>query len=127
VKNLAAQTARATEEINGQIGAIQGETGQAVSAIQAIGKVIDELSQISGAIAAAVEQQGAATSEIARNVAEAAAGTNRVSHAIGEVNEAVGETGGAVADLRGVAQEVAKSGEVLRREVDGFLAGLRAA
>jgi methyl-accepting chemotaxis protein len=127
VKNLAAQTARATEEINGQISAIQSETGLAVSAIQGIGTVIDELSQISSAIAAAVEQQGAATSEIARNVAEAAAGTSRVSEAIGEVNEAVGETGGAVSDLRSVAQEVAKSGEVLRREVEGFLGGLRAA
>jgi methyl-accepting chemotaxis protein len=127
VKNLAAQTAKATEEINGQIGAIQSETNQAVTAIQGIGSVIEELSHISSAIAAAVEQQGAATQEIARNVAEAAAGTSRVSEAIGEVNEAAGETGGAVTNLRAVAQEVAKSGEVLRREVDGFLAGLRAA
>jgi methyl-accepting chemotaxis protein len=76
---------------------------------------------------ASLRSKRPATSEIVRNVAEAAAGTGRVSEAIGEVNEAVGQTGGAVTDLRVVAQQAAQSGEMLRREVDGFLGGLRAA
>ncbi|WP_337876685.1 globin-coupled sensor protein [Elioraea sp.] len=127
VKNLASQTAKATEEIGGQIAAVQGETGRVVEAIRAIGGTIEKISAIAASIAAAVEQQGAATQEIARNVQQAAAGTNAVSAAIGDVNAAVAETNGAAADLRASAAELARNGETLRCEVARFLASLRAA
>ena len=127
VKNLASQTAKATEEISGQIAAIQGDTGRAVASIQGIAGVIEEIDRIAAAIAAAVEQQGAATAEIARNVQQAAAGTNEVSSAIAEVNLAVTETSGAVAGLRGSATALARHGDSLRQEVARFLDTLRAA
>src|SRR5690606_41209346 len=79
VKSLATQTARATEEIAAQIAAIQAATGDAVKAIGEIGATIKEIAQIATTIAGAVEQQGAATQEIARNVQQAAAGTRAVS------------------------------------------------
>ena len=127
VKNLATQTAKATDEIGAQIAAIQGDTQRAVAAIQGIAGVIEQIDRITTAIAAAVEQQGAATAEIARNVQQAAMGTNQVSAAIGDVNAAVTETNGAVTDLRGAAAELARNGETLRRELTQFLASLRAA
>src|SRR6185369_5985586 len=68
VKNLANQTAKATEDIAGQIGEIQGATGRTVTAIQNIGKTITQVSEIASVIAAAVEEQSAATQEIASNV-----------------------------------------------------------
>ncbi len=127
VKNLANQTAKATEEIGAQIAAIQGDTERAVGAIQGIAGVIESIDRITATIAAAVEQQGSATREIARNVQQAAVGTNEVSVAIGDVNAAVTETTGAVGDLRGSAAELARNGETLRRELTQFLASLRAA
>jgi methyl-accepting chemotaxis protein len=127
VKNLATQTAKATEEIGAQIAAIQGDTQRAVAAIQGIAGVIESIDRITAAIAAAVEQQGAATTEIARNVQQAAAGTNEVSASIADVNAAVAETNGAVTDLRGSAAELARNGETLRRELTQFLGALRAA
>ena len=93
VKNLATQTSKATEEIGAQITSVQGATQNAVNAIASIGKTIGEIDQISTAIAAAVEQQGAATQEIARNVEEAAKGTQEVSSNIGGVTEAANSTG----------------------------------
>ncbi len=127
VKNLATQTAKATDEIGAQIAAIQGDTQRAVAAIQGIAGVIESIDRITAAIAAAVEQQGAATAEIARNVQQAAAGTNEVSASIADVNAAVAETNGAVTDLRGAAAELARNGETLRRELAQFLGSLRAA
>jgi methyl-accepting chemotaxis protein len=127
VKNLASQTAKATEEISAQIAAIQGDTGRAVSAIQGIAAVIEEIDCIAAAIAAAVEQQGAATAEIARNVQQAAAGTTEVSASIADVNLAVTETTAAVTGLRGSAAELARHGDALRQEVASFLGTLRAA
>jgi methyl-accepting chemotaxis protein len=127
VKNLANQTAKATEEIGAQIAAIQGDTQRAVAAIQGIAGVIESIDRITTAIAAAVEQQGAATAEIARNVQQAAAGTNEVSAAIADVNAAAAETNGAVTDLRGSAAELARNAETLKRELAQFLGSLRAA
>ena len=127
VKNLANQTAKATEEIGAQIAAIQGDTDRAVTAIQGIASVIEEIDRITAAIAAAMDQQGAATAEIARNVQQAANGTNEVSASIADVNAAAAETNGAVGDLRGAAAELARNGETLRRELAQFLASLRAA
>jgi methyl-accepting chemotaxis protein len=127
VKNLANQTAKATEEIGAQIAAIQGDTQRAVAAIQGIAGVIESIARITTAIAAAVEEQGAATAEIARNVQLAAAGTNEVNAAIADVNAAATETHGAVTDLRGSAAELARNAETLRHELAQFLETLRAA
>jgi methyl-accepting chemotaxis protein len=84
VKSLAAQTARATEEIRAQIGAIQGATNEAVGAIHAVSQTVTEVSQISSSIAAAVEEQSSATQEIARAVQQVALGTDGVSSTIGK-------------------------------------------
>ena len=107
VKNLANQTAKATEEISGQIGGIQNATGDAVSAIDGIGKTIGEINEISSAIAAAVEEQGAATQEIARNVEQASAGTQEVSSNITGVTQAAGETGQSASRQLDMANSVA--------------------
>src|SRR5207245_695049 len=92
VKSLANQTARATEDIKAQIGAIQAQSQEAAGAIQRIAGTIVELNTTATAIAGAVEQQGAATQEIARNIQQAAAGTGQVSATIGGVGVAARET-----------------------------------
>jgi methyl-accepting chemotaxis protein len=127
VKTLAAQTAKATEEIAAQATAIQGETERAVAAIRGISSVIEEIDRIAAAIAAAVEEQGAATREIARNVQEAAQGTGEVTRSIADVSAAAAETTAAVAELRRTAGEVADSGRNLQAEASRFLGALRAA
>jgi methyl-accepting chemotaxis protein len=127
VKNLAAQTAKATEEIAGQIEAIQGSTGQAVTAIGAIGKVIDEIATIASAIAAAVEQQGAATAEIARNVQQAAAGTAEVSEKVGVVQQAGADADRQAGAVASSSEAVSAASAQMRGEIETFLARLRAA
>ncbi|MBL8839768.1 MAG: HAMP domain-containing protein [Alphaproteobacteria bacterium] len=127
VKSLATQTAKATDEIAAQIAAIQGATGNAVGAIDGIGRTIAELSQVASAIASAVEEQGAATREIARNIQQAAAGTGEVSNNIAGVNQAAGQTGAAAAQILGSSGELAQQAEVLQLEVAKFLAAVRAA
>ena len=99
VKNLAAQTATATENIGAQIAAIQFATAASVEAIGGIGGTIHELSEISGSIASAVEEQGAAIREIARSIQEAAVGTNEVSTNIEVVTRAASETGQSAGQL----------------------------
>lgn len=125
VKNLANQTAKATEEISSQIGGIQGATQEAVNAIGSIGSTINEINEIASAIAAAVEEQGAATSEIARNVEQAAAGTADVSSNISGVTNAAGETGHSAGEMLSASNELGKQSEVLRSEVDKFLNQIR--
>jgi len=127
VKQLAGQTARATEEIAAQIAAIQAATGEAVGAITGIGTTIGEMSEIAGTIAAAVEQQGAATREIAGNVTEAARGTAEISSHIAGVTHAADETGSAAEQVLGVAHGLSRQAESLRREVAGFVTGIRGA
>ena len=127
VKALANQTAKATDEISAQVGAIQGATQSSVGAIQDITTTIGRVSEIAGAIAAAVEQQGAATLEIARNVAEAARGTGAVSENIAGVNDAARETGVAATRVVHSAAELSQSGEMLKSQVDAFLREVRAA
>ncbi|MCS6853465.1 MAG: methyl-accepting chemotaxis protein, partial [Elioraea sp.] len=127
VKNLASQTAKATEEIAGQIAAIQGETGRAVEAIRAIGSVIDEVNQIASAIAAAVEQQAAATREIARNVQEASRGTREVSGRVTELARIGGEAADRTEEVAKASATVATSVQGLKREIDQFLAEVQAA
>ena len=125
VKNLATQTAKATEEISTHINGIQGATVEAVSAIKSIGGTINEINEIAAAIAAAVEEQGAATQEIARNVEQAAAGTNQVSANIGSVTEAASETGAAAGEVLSAASELSVQSEKLSGEMDSFVIEMR--
>ncbi len=127
VKNLANQTAKATEEIGQQIASIQGSTKESVAAIQEIATTIMSVNDIATTIASAVEEQGAATKEIARNVQEAAKGTQDVSSNIGGVSQAVAETGQVATEVLTAAQELSSRSETLRQQVDGFFAAIRSA
>ncbi|WCS27529.1 methyl-accepting chemotaxis protein [Methylobacterium sp. NMS14P] len=127
VKELAGQTARATEEISQQIGQIQDVTGQAVAAIDMIAARIREIDAVATTIAAAVEQQGAATHEIVRNVSQAAAGTDQVTSNITGVAKASEETGAAAAQVLGAAGALSRQSESLGTEVSRFLGTVRAA
>ncbi len=127
VKNLANQTARATEDIASQIGGIQSATSNAVGAIRGIGKTIDNLNQVAVAISSAVEEQDAATQEIARNVASASAGTDEVNRNITVVNVGASNTGEAANQVLTVAQQLSAQSTDLRHEVEQFLAQVRSA
>jgi methyl-accepting chemotaxis protein len=125
VKNLAMQTAKATEDITAQIASIQGRTNEAVEAIRRIGNTIGEVNGIVSAIAAAVEQQGAATAEIARNVQEASQGTDVVSENIRAASQSADSTGAAADAVRTTANQLAQMMERLKGQVDQFLSGIR--
>jgi methyl-accepting chemotaxis protein len=127
VKSLATQTAKATEDISRQISQIQTATKEAVISIQGIGTTIGEISEIAAAIAAAVEQQGAATKEIARNVQQAASGTQEVSANIVGVSQGANETGAAANQVLGAAGELSRQAEQLRTEVGHYISGVNAA
>jgi methyl-accepting chemotaxis protein len=127
VKQLASQTAKATDEIGTQIAGMQAATQDSVAAIQEIGGTIGRISEIAATIAAAVEEQGAATQEIARNVGEAAKGTQQVASNITDVNRGAGETGSASARVLASAQSLSQESGHLRAEVDKFLMTVRAA
>ena len=127
VKNLANQTARATEEIAGQIATIQGATSQAVAAIATIGEMIGQMNEATTSIAAAIEEQGAATREIAGNVGQAAHGTEIVSTTITTVARTSSEAGNAAGEVLQAAGELSTQSAKLRGEIDNFLATLRAA
>ena len=126
VKNLASQTARATDEIGRQIGEIQATTGAAVAAIRAIGGRVEEVGTIAAAIAAAVEEQGAATQEIARNVQQAAAGTQDVTVNIagvsGDTQQTEAQAGRVLEAAGGVDRNVATLAAEMRRFVQGMKA-----
>ncbi|GJE70436.1 methyl-accepting chemotaxis protein [Methylorubrum podarium] len=127
VKELASQTARATEEIAGQIGEIQGVTERAVSAIGSITGRIGEINTVAATIAAAVEQQGAATQEIVRNVSQASVGTTEVTRNVVGLAHASEEAGAAASQVLAAASELSRESEHLTSEVDRFLATVRAA
>jgi methyl-accepting chemotaxis protein len=127
VKALAAQTAKATDEIGGQIAAMQTATQDSVTAIKEIGSTIGRISQIAATIASAVEEQGAATQEISRNVQQAAAGTQQVATNITDVNRGASETGSASAQVLSSARSLSGESSQLKREVDNFLMTVRAA
>jgi methyl-accepting chemotaxis protein len=127
VKNLATQTAKATDDIGNRIGEIQGSTKGTVDVIASIRRTIEEISGISTAIASAVKEQGAATKEIARNVQQAAQGTGEVSSNIAGVTEAAEKTGTAASQVLGSAGAFSKQADVLRSEVERFLTTVRAA
>jgi len=127
VKSLATQTAKATEDIGSQIRSIQEATRGAVDAIGTINAVISRISEIAGAVAAAVEEQGAATREIARNVQQAAAGTQQVSENITGVNRAASEAGQAASMVQHAASDLAQQSGTLTAAVEQFLSRVRAA
>ncbi|UCH76213.1 MAG: HAMP domain-containing protein [Rhodospirillales bacterium] len=127
VKNLANQTARATEEISQQILAVQDETNGAVGAIEKIRSIIGEVNDIATTISSAVEEQGVSTQEIARNVQQAARGTQDVNQNIEAVSKAAGETGTAAGQVLNASREMARQAEGLRGEVDRFLNEIRVA
>jgi methyl-accepting chemotaxis protein len=127
VKALAEQTAKATGEIGQQITGIQAATQESVNAIQAISSTIGKLSEISSTIAAAVEEQGAATQEISRNVQQAAQGTQQVSSNITDVQRGASETGSASAQVLSAAQSLSSDSNRLKLEVGKFLDSVRAA
>lgn len=121
VKNLAAQTAKATDEIQSQIGAIQDETGRAVAAIGKITNTIAHISDIATSVASSVEQQGAATDEIARNVVQASTGTEVVAQRIAGVARIAQDVGQAAGALLSVADQLGHGTDDLKRSVDGFV------
>jgi methyl-accepting chemotaxis protein len=127
VKNLAGQTARATEEITQQIGTVQSETRQAVDAISGIAGTISRINELAAMIASAVEEQGAATAEIARNVEQANQGTQEVASNIAGVAQAASETGRMAQAVFHSANGLLEESTGLEREVRDFLSSVRAA
>jgi methyl-accepting chemotaxis protein len=127
VKALAEQTAKATGEIGQQISGIQAATEESVGAIREIPGTIERLSEISSTIAAAVEEQGAATQEIARNVQQAGRGTHEVSSNITDVQRGASETGSASSQVLSAAQTLSSDSSRLKLEVGKFLDSVRAA
>jgi len=127
VKELASQTARATQEIGEQIARIQTSTGGAVAAIATIATRIEEISGVATSIAAAVEEQGAATQEIVRNVTHAATGTDEVTANVSGLAGAAEETGAAAGRVLASASDLSRQSATLHGEVTRFLAAVRAA
>jgi methyl-accepting chemotaxis protein len=127
VKALAGQTAKATEEIRTQTESIRGVTGNVVEAIRGIGGTIKRINEISSSIAAAVEEQGAATREITGNVAQAAQGTSEVSQNISGVTQSSAEVGIAAEQVLGAAGVLTQHSAQLKSEVARFLGTIRAA
>lgn len=127
VKNLANQTARATDDISAQINAMQSVTKDAVSAIRDIARSIEKINHISTAIASAVEEQGAATKEIARSVEQAASGTMEVTRNVVGVSAAVSQTSEAAGEVFGATRLLSKSAGDMKAEIDEFLTKVRQA
>lgn len=127
VKALAAQTSKATDEIGAQIADMQSATSSSVEAIRAISTTINLISEISSTVAAAVEEQGAATQEIARNVLTAAHRSNAVASNIVDVSRGASETGSASSQVLSAAQILSRDSARLKMEVEKFLATVRAA
>jgi methyl-accepting chemotaxis protein len=127
VKSLAEQTAKATEEIQTQIAAIQAQTQRAVGAIGGIAGVIEEISGITTSVASSVEQQGAAASEIARSAQAAAVGTDSVSSGANELSKTAATTGSAAAAALTTADALVSRCRVLGEQIEAFVASLKAA
>jgi methyl-accepting chemotaxis protein len=125
VKELASQTAKATEEIAGQVAAIQSATGDCVTAIGGISDTIREIAGIATTIAAAVEQQDSATREIARSVQQAATGTNEVSINVTGASQAADQSRALAENVSAATGQLGRQADALYKSVDTFLAGLR--
>lgn len=121
VKNLATQTAKATDEIAGQISAIQVETTNAVNSIRMITQTIEQMDEIAGNIMMSVSEQSAATTEIAKNVQQAAAGTSEVSQNISGIQQSATETGVSASQMLEAASELAKMASTLETEISSFI------
>ncbi|WP_432992079.1 methyl-accepting chemotaxis protein [Dactylosporangium sp. CA-233914] len=120
VKDLAQETARATEDISRRIEAIQGDTTGAVAAIERISQVIGRISDYQTTIASAVEEQTATTGEMSRSVSEAASGTNEIARSITAVAQGAIDTSQGVADTRRATGELARMSSELNTLVAGF-------
>ena len=127
VKNLASQTERATDEITGQVTAIQKATDDVVAAIRVIGGTIDRVAHIAGEMTAALHEQDSATQQIARNAHEAAVGTAAVSTNISGVTEATSRTGDGAAIVREAATDLVRQSDLLEQSLAEFLSAVRAA
>jgi len=127
VKSLATQTAKATEEITGQINEMQGASDVAVSAITSIGGVIGSIQEATVSISSAIEEQSAATNEISRNVQEASSRTDDVSAKIEQVSVKSGETGAAASQVQSASTELDKLASSLQSKITDFMAEVRAA
>lgn len=127
VKNLAEQTARATDQIGTQVASIQASSSEAVTAIGGISETIDRMNEIASAIASAVEEQGSATQEIARNVQQAALGTTEISSNVSGVRQAAGDTGAAAHHVLQASNELSQQSETMRSRVESFLSNIKAA
>lgn len=127
VKNLANQTAKATEEIGGQISSIQSATIETVNAIENIGQTVKEVNNISVSIAKAIEQQGIATQEIARNVEIAASGTQQVNQNISGVNEKADQSRTAANSVLEVANALGQHSTSMHNLVEGYLIKIKEA
>ncbi|MBY0337776.1 MAG: HAMP domain-containing protein [Acetobacteraceae bacterium] len=125
VKSLATQTAKATEDIAAQISAVQGATDRAVGALRSIGGTIGRLNEVTSAIAAAVEEQGAATRDIARNASLVADSTGSMTRRIADVRGAASRTGESAGEVLSAAGRLAAQAEELRGKSDAFLAEMR--
>lgn len=126
VKNLANQTAKATEEITASIAAMQNDTNKAVGAISSIGDVIGRISTVSSSISSAVTQQAAATQEIAKNIQQVSASTTEVSDNITLVTRDASDSMRGVEEVLNAACDLSRQSEKLRHEVDQFLTQIRA-
>jgi len=127
VKTLAGQTAKATEEISGQIAAIQRATGDSVAALHSISAIISKVTDVTQGIAAAVEEQNAATSEIARNVEAAAGGTRSVAGSLDDLRDTVRRTSDRTQSMAGAVGTLDQVTDRLTQRIDGFLTGVGAA
>jgi methyl-accepting chemotaxis protein len=127
VKALAAQTAKATDEIGIQIAGMQTATQEAVGSIKMISSTIGKISEITSAISAAIEEQGAATQEISGNIQRTADGTAQVAGTIAEVSKGANQTGAASSQLLSSAKQLSDSTTSLQAEIDGFLKSIAAA
>jgi methyl-accepting chemotaxis protein len=127
VKSLASQTAKATEEISEQISGIQKVAGEAIAAIQTIGGIIGEVNEVATAIAAAVQQQGAATQEITRSTQYAAQGTKNVSDNITGVKADADAAAGAADNVKQASETLETQSRELGHQVSDFLGKIRAA
>ena len=127
VKSLANQTAKATDQIANQIAAIQNQTSGAVGGIAAINEKIHRIKEISASVAAAIEQQNAASTEISRNAQDVSSGTTQVSSAIVGVREASQQAGESAENVLTAAEELSRQSEHLAAEVADFMQRVRAA
>jgi len=127
VKALANETAKATDGISSLVSEIQAETRRASASIDGVGRVIEDLDAVSTAIAAAMEQQGATTREVARNIMEAASGSRSVSESIAGVSDASRANRDAVGTVMEAARALTEQSDVMRDEVERFLNEVRSA